>query len=72
LELLPERAREIFELSRFEGLKYQEIAEKLDISIKTVEANMSKTLKLFRDNLKDYLGIFIVLIDLILIMKLLL
>jgi RNA polymerase sigma-70 factor (ECF subfamily) len=41
-------------MSRFEGLKYKEIAERLLISIKTVEANMGKALKLFRENLKEY------------------
>ncbi len=71
LEMLPDRAREIFELSRFENLKYQEIADKLNVSIKTVEANMSKALKLFRENLKEYLAIIIVLFDLMLLMKLL-
>ncbi len=54
LNQLPERCKQIFMLSRFEGLKYQEIAEKLSISIKTVEANMGKALKLFRDKLKLY------------------
>jgi RNA polymerase sigma-70 factor (ECF subfamily) len=51
---LPERCRQIFKMSRFEGLKYFEIAEKLSISIKTVEANMGKALQLFRKNLKHY------------------
>lgn len=55
---LPERGREIFKLSRFDGLKYKEIADKLSISVKTVEANMSKTLRTFRANLKDYTGMF--------------
>jgi RNA polymerase sigma-70 factor (ECF subfamily) len=54
LASMPEKVRRIFELSRFEGLKYKEIADKLLISIKTVEANMGKALKLFRDNLKEY------------------
>ncbi len=54
LQQLPERSRKIFELSRFEGLKYHEIAKKLSISIKTVEANMSKSLKTFRKYLKEY------------------
>jgi len=54
LNELPERCRKIFKLSRFEGLKYNEIAEKLSISIKTVEANMGKALQLFRKNLKHY------------------
>ena len=54
LNSLPERCREIFKMSRYEGLKYHEIAEKLSISIKTVEANMGKALKHFRAQLKDY------------------
>ncbi|MHC1703029.1 MAG: RNA polymerase sigma-70 factor [Tenuifilaceae bacterium] len=54
LNELPERCRQIFKLSRFEGLKYNEIAEKLSISIKTVEANMGRALQLFRKNLKHY------------------
>ncbi len=52
---LPERCKQIFQLSRYEGLKYKEIAEKLSISIKTVEANMGKALKHFRNNLKAYI-----------------
>lgn len=54
LESLPERSRIIFKMSRDEGLKYHEIAEKLSISIKTVEANMGKALKQFRYYLKEY------------------
>lgn len=54
LKELPERCSQIFKLSRFEGLKYNEIAEKLSISVKTVEANMGKALQHFRKNLKQY------------------
>lgn len=54
---LPERTREIFRMNRYQGLKYQEIAEKLSISVKTVEANMGKALKLFRKNLNEYLKV---------------
>ena len=61
LNLLPERCRQVFELSRFEGLKYAQIAEQLDISIKTVEAQMSKALRLMRDHLKDFLVLLITL-----------
>lgn len=56
---LPSRCGQIFKMSRFEGLKYQEIADQLSISIKTVEANMGKALKAFRKNLKDYVGIIV-------------
>ncbi|MCK4663154.1 MAG: RNA polymerase sigma-70 factor [Bacteroidales bacterium] len=54
LSALPERCSQIFKLSRFEGLKYHEIAQRLSISVKTVEANMGKALKQFRHSLKDY------------------
>jgi len=48
---LPERCARIFCMNRFEGLKYAEIADELSISIKTVEANMGKALKKFRNEL---------------------
>lgn len=50
---LPPRCSEIFKLSRYEGLKYQEIAEHLNISIKTVEVQMGKALKILRETLRD-------------------
>jgi RNA polymerase sigma-70 factor (ECF subfamily) len=53
LERLPERCSVIFRMSRFEGLKYNEIAEKLSVSLKTVEANMGKALKEFRKALAE-------------------
>jgi len=59
---LPEKCREIFVLNRFDGKKYAEIAEELNISIKTVETQMSKALKILRDNLIDYLHLFIIFI----------
>ncbi len=54
IEELPEKRREIFRLSREEGLKYREIAEKLNISVKTVEAQMGLAIKYLRDKLKKY------------------
>jgi len=54
LEKLPERTREIFRMNRQEGLKYREIAEKLSISVKTVEANMGKALKALRNSMEKY------------------
>lgn len=53
IDELPPRCSEIFKLSRFEGLKYQEIADHLNISIKTVEVQMGKALKTLREALKD-------------------
>jgi RNA polymerase sigma-70 factor, ECF subfamily len=55
LKELPDRCREVFLLSRNQGLKYIEIAEKLAISVKTVEANMGKALSMFRRNFAEYL-----------------
>lgn len=52
---LPPRCREIFELSRVHGLRYAQIAEALDISQKTVEAQMGKALKILRDRLAAWL-----------------
>lgn len=53
IDNLPPRCSEIFKLSRFEGLKYQEIAEHLEISVKTVEVQMGKALKVLREKLGD-------------------
>ena len=53
LEKLPERCSRIFCMNRFEGLKYAEIAERLSVSVKTVEANMGKALKEFRKALTE-------------------
>jgi len=52
---LPEELVETFQLSRFEELSYKEIAEKQNISIKTVEARISKALRILRVELKDFL-----------------
>ncbi len=63
MKVLPEQCRLIFQLSRFEELKYQEIADQLDISVKTVENQMGKALKIMREQLKDYLPILLLLIN---------
>jgi len=55
IESLPEGRRRVFIMSRFEGLKYKEIAEKLNISIKTVENQMGSALKYLKSELSDYL-----------------
>ncbi len=59
IEQLPTECRKIFKLSRFEELKYKEIAAQLNISIKTVETQMSRALKFIRLNLGDYIKILI-------------
>ena len=62
IEQLPPERQKIFKMSRFEELKYKEIAEKLNISVKTVEVQMSKALKFLRMNLADYLSVILVVI----------
>lgn len=53
IEALPEERRKVFKLSRYEGLKYHEIATRLGISVKTVENQMGSALKTLRIELKD-------------------
>lgn len=48
LSNLPERSRQVFVMSRFEGLKNKEIAERLDISVKVVEKHITKSLAMLR------------------------
>ncbi|MEM6317137.1 MAG: RNA polymerase sigma-70 factor [Bacteroidota bacterium] len=59
IQTLPPRCQQVFRLSRFEDLSYKEIAAKLDISIKTVENQMGKALKILRSAMKDYLHFFL-------------
>jgi len=60
LAKLPEKCREVFMLNRFEDLKYAQVAEKLNISIKTVEAQMSKALRILKEELIQYLKFVII------------
>lgn len=57
LSKLPEKSRIVFEMSRFQELKYQEIADELTLSLKTVEGHMTKALKHLRLHLADYLNV---------------
>ncbi|MDA9774081.1 RNA polymerase sigma-70 factor [Saprospiraceae bacterium] len=54
IDSLPERCRIVFSLSRFEELSYKEIAGKLDISVKTVENQIGKALKILRSAVEGY------------------
>jgi RNA polymerase sigma-70 factor, ECF subfamily len=63
MDALPEQCRMVFKLSRFEELKYAEIADQLNISVKTVENHMGKALKIMREQLKDYLPLIMVLLN---------
>ena len=62
VESLPPERKRIFKMSRYEELKYKEIAEKLNLSVKTVEAQMSKALKHLRLHLSDYLALTILML----------
>lgn len=60
IKKLPEQCRLIFRMSRFEELKYHEIAEQLELSPKTVENQIGKALKILRVELAEYLPLIIV------------
>ncbi|UXE65969.1 MAG: RNA polymerase sigma-70 factor [Chryseotalea sp. WA131a] len=63
MKALPEQCRLVFQLSRFEELKYQEIADQLQISVKTVENQMGKALKIMRTQLKEYLPLYMLFLN---------
>ncbi|GAA0878371.1 RNA polymerase sigma-70 factor [Algoriphagus jejuensis] len=63
IQTLPEQCRLIFTMSRFEELKYQEIADQLNLSVKTVENQMGKALKIMRTQLKEYLPLLAILMS---------
>lgn len=65
---LPEKCREIFTMNRFDNLKYSEIAEILDISIKTVETQMGRALKKLRERLTPLLTMILFVLTSILIL----
>jgi len=65
IDVLPDEIKEVFIMNRFEELKYREIAEKLDLSVKTIEARMSKALVVLRKELKDYLPALSLIVSII-------
>ena len=62
IDELPEKCREVFILNRYENLKYQQIADKLQISVKTVESQMSKALQHMRVRLAEYVTILMLFV----------
>jgi len=62
VETLPRQCKRIFEMSRYEGIPNQEIAEKLQLSKRTVETQISKALKIMRKQLKDYVDVILIVI----------
>lgn len=62
LAKLPDNIRIVFEKNRFDGMTYAEIAAEHNISVKTVEAYMTKALKHLRIELKDYLPLMLLLL----------
>ncbi len=59
---LPDRCREVFMLSRMDGLKNREIAEKLDISIKNVERHLNRASQSFRENFPEELPVALIIL----------
>ncbi|HDJ33235.1 MAG TPA: RNA polymerase sigma-70 factor [Bacteroidetes bacterium] len=58
---LPKRCGEVFKLSRFDGLKQQEIADKLNISVKSVQKHITHALKIFREKYGDQIYYLLIL-----------
>ena len=63
MEKLPQNSRQAFELNRFQDMTYAQIADEMHISVKTVEAYISKALKILRIELKDFLPFLILFIQ---------
>lgn len=57
---LPSDIAETFRMNRYEGLKYHEIAEKLQVSVRTIEVRIGKALQMLREHLKDYLVVLLI------------
>lgn len=68
VDSLPERCRQVFALSRFEDLTHREIAERLDISVKTIENQMTKALRIIRSVLAQH-GLKVLLIGILTLLR---
>ena len=63
LDTLPERCREIFVMSKIKGKKQKEIAEELNVSVKTIESQMTIAYKKLREELKNHLPLLLFLLS---------
>ncbi|WP_353125240.1 RNA polymerase sigma-70 factor [Parapedobacter pyrenivorans] len=61
INTLPESYRETFQLSRFEGMTNAQVASALNVSVKTIEYRITRSLKILRAKLKDYVGVVLFL-----------
>lgn len=59
IESMPEQCKKIFKMNRFEGLRNEQIAHKLNLSKRTVETQISKALRILRKKLNDYVSVII-------------
>lgn len=59
LEMMPEKTRQIFLMSRYENKTYNEIAVHFFLSVKSVEFHISKALKILKSKLKDYITVML-------------
>lgn len=62
---LPKDISEVFKMSRNKGLKYHEIADILNVSVRTIEVRIGKALAMLRNHLKEYFVIIIVFFSLL-------
>jgi len=61
IESLPDQCKRIFKMNRLEGIKNDQIAEKLKLSKRTVETQISKALKIMRKKLADYFPLLLLI-----------
>lgn len=62
LNSLPEKCKEVFELSCLEGMKYKDIAEQLNISINTVKSQRARAIELLKEKLKNHSELLFILL----------
>ncbi len=64
MEKIPVEYAESYRMSRIENMNYQDIAQKLNVSVRTVEVRISKALHFLREELKDFLVLILLLFQL--------